>query len=234
MHRVAVILPAAGRGTRLGGPVAKAFVPLHGVPLWERCVRRFAGREDVIRTVLVLSDGELDRFRDEHAGLLERFRVHTVAGGAERCDSVRCGLAACGDAELVAVHDVARPLVTDAAIDAVFAAAAEHGAALLAAPVADTLKRADDGFAAETVPRAGLWAAQTPQVARRDLLERAFAERDDFAATDEAALLERVGVRPRLVPGPRRNFKITTADDLALARAVLAADRVDSGDGGTH
>ena len=231
MPSVAVILPAAGRGTRLGGPVPKAFAPLAGVPLWERCVRRFAGREDVVRTVLVLAADELGDFRDRHAAVLESFGVVTVAGGAERCDSVRRGLAACGGADLVAVHDVARPLVPDDAVDAVFAAAAEHGAALLAAPVADTLKRAEGGCAAATVPRDGLWAAQTPQVARRDLMERAFAGRGDLTATDEAALLERIGVRPRLVPGPRRNFKITTADDLALAEALLAAERTDPGTG---
>ena len=222
---VAVVLPAAGRGARLGGPVRKAHAELCGVPLWRRSLDAFLPLACVKRVVLVVAAGEVERFAAENRGAIDGDRVRVVGGGAERADSVANGVAAAGDADLIAVHDAARPLVERAEIEAVFAAAAEHGAALLAAPIASTVKRVRDGFVAETVPRADLWAAQTPQVARADLMRRAYAERGDEPATDEAALLERLGVPVRVVPGSARNFKITTPADFALAEALLGAER---------
>jgi 2-C-methyl-D-erythritol 4-phosphate cytidylyltransferase len=126
--------------------------------------------------------------------------------------------------EFVAVHDAARPCVTPELIDAVFAAARAHGAALPGLPVADTLKRLDgDGLAIETVPRAGLVAVQTPQAFRRDLLVRAYANRGRLsgAVTDDAQLVEALGHPCRVVEGSPLNLKITTRTDLRLAAAVL-------------
>ena len=221
---VAVVLPAAGRGARLGGPVRKAYAELAGVPLWRRSLGAFLPLGCVVRAVLVVAPADAAAFAAANRDAVDGDRVRVVGGGAERADSVANGVAAAGDADLIAVHDAARPFVPRDEIEAVFAAAWEHGAALLAAPIASTVKRVRDGVVAETVPRDDLWAAQTPQVARADFMRRAFAERGDAPATDEAALLERIGVPVRVVPGGARNFKITTPEDFALAEALILAD----------
>lgn len=238
---VAVVLPAAGRGSRLGGPVRKAYAELAGVPLWRRSLRAFTALPQVVRAVLVVAPEDVERFAAENQDVLSGEqgagdRVVVAAGGAERVDSVANGVARCGDADLIAVHDAARPLVSREDLDAVFAAAAATGAALLAAPLASTVKRVRDGRVVETVPRHDLWAAQTPQVARADLMRRAFAlrlclggaERSEPPATDESELLERAGVPVAVTPGSARNFKITTPADFALAEALLRAEAAES------
>ncbi|NNJ25737.1 2-C-methyl-D-erythritol 4-phosphate cytidylyltransferase [Alienimonas chondri] len=229
---VAVALPAAGRGTRFGGEVRKAYAELHGVPLWRRSLTLFTSLPQVVRVVLVVAADDVTRFTTENLALLDAenrdgVRVIVTAGGAERVDSVANGIARCGDADLIAVHDAARPLATREDLEAVFAEAAASGAALLCTPIASTVKRVRDGRVVETVPRGDLWAAQTPQVARADLMRRAFAQRIDDdrpPATDEAELLERAGIPVRVVRGSARNFKITTPDDYALADALLRSD----------
>ena len=222
---VAVVLPAAGAGTRLGAGVPKAFVSLGGVPLWRRSLGLFAELPEVVRVVVVVAPDIAERFAAESRDAIDGDRVVVTAGGAARADSVANGIERCGEADLIAVHDAARPLAPRGDIRGVFAAAAETGAALLCSPIASTVKRVRDGRVLETVPRSDLWAAQTPQVARAELMRRAFAERDGRPATDEAELLERAGVPVAVVPGSARNFKITTPDDLALAEALLSADR---------
>ena len=225
---VAVVLPAAGRGTRLGGPVRKAYAELAGLPIWRHSLAAFTRRDEVVRVVLVVAPDDVDAFAAENRDVIDGDRVVVCGGGAERADSVERGLSRCGDVALIAVHDAARPLVPDEDITAAFAAAAETGAALPCTPIASTVKRVRDTgggrVVAETVPRGDLWAAQTPQVARAELMRRAFADRRGAAATDEAELLERIGVPVAVVPGSARNFKITTPADLALAGAVLRAD----------
>ena len=236
---VAVVLPAAGSGSRLGGPVRKAYAELCGVPLWRRSLGLFTALPRVVRVVVVVAPGDVERFAAENGDLLTREnrlsranrdgdRVVVTGGGAERVDSVANGLDRCGEADLIAVHDAARPLAPRADLEAVFAKAAEVGAAVLCTPIASTVKRVRDGVVRETVPRSDLWAAQTPQVARADLMRRAFAARHDdpaaAPATDEAELLERLGVSVAVAPGSARNFKITTPADFALAEAVLRAD----------
>jgi 2-C-methyl-D-erythritol 4-phosphate cytidylyltransferase len=154
--------------------------------------------------------------------------AEVVDGGAERFDSVANALARVpAGVEFVAVHDAVRPLTPAAVIDAVFAAAREHGAAVAAVPVADTLKRVDAETkrVTGTVPRAGLWQAQTPQALRRDWLADAYARRAEWTAgvTDDAQAVEALGHPVVVVPGSPVNFKITTREDLDLAEAVLAA-----------
>jgi 2-C-methyl-D-erythritol 4-phosphate cytidylyltransferase len=147
-----------------------------------------------------------------------------VAGGAERQDSVRCGLAALpGEVTHVAVHDAARPLVRPRDVSQVVRAARSCGAALLAVPVRDTIKRVQAGVVVGTPPRSECYAAQTPQVFRIDWLREAFAkaDADGVRATDDAALVERLGVTVEVVEGDPGNLKITTADDLALAEVSL-------------
>lgn len=226
MAKVAVILPAAGGSTRFGGPQKKPFVPLAGRPVWLRSAELFWNRPDVTAVFVVVAPDDRDEFASRFGHLLAFTTGRLVLGGSERFESVANALAeVTADVDLVAVHDAVRPLTPPSLIDAVFAAAAAHGAALPAVPVADTLKRVAGDVVTETVPRAGLWQAQTPQVARRDWLLDAYARRAGLPGpiTDDVQLLEACGRPVRVVPGSPLNFKITTPDDLKLAEAVLGA-----------
>lgn len=225
---VAVIVPAAGNSTRFGGGLKKPLVSLDGRPVWQRTCELFWNRSDVSTVYLVIHPDDRDDFRDRYAHVIAFANVKVIAGGAERFESVANALTAVpSDVDLVAVHDAVRPLTPPMLLDAVFAAAAEYGAAMLAVPLADTLKRVDAATnrVTDTVPRAGLWQAQTPQVFRRDWLVEAYAKRGSFAGaiTDDAQLIEAAGHTVRVVPGSPANFKITTKDDLELAEAVLKA-----------
>ena len=155
--------------------------------------------------------------------------VEVVEGGARRQDSVRNGLDLLGeDVSWVVVHDGARPLVTPDIMERCLIGAAETGAAIAALPVVDTVKTGDaQGFIEETRPREGLWLAQTPQVARRELLARAmeWADANDFEGTDEAALLEAVGVRVKLVEGSAQNIKVTTPGDIERAARLMELEQ---------
>lgn len=226
MGKVAVILPAAGGSTRFGGVEKKPFVSLDGRPVWQRSAELFWTRPDVFKVYVVVSPDDRDEFRGRFGHVLAFANAEVVTGGSERFESVANALARVPDeVELVAVHDAVRPLTPPMLVDTVFAAAAEHGAAMLGVPVADTLKRVDGGRVVETVPRAGLWQAQTPQVFRRDWFVEAYANRANFgtAITDDAQLVEASGRTVVMVPGTPANFKITTPDDLALADAILKA-----------
>jgi 2-C-methyl-D-erythritol 4-phosphate cytidylyltransferase len=224
-EKVGAVVPAAGRGERLPGEVAKQFRPLGGVPMLARTLSCLAGEGVAGSIVVVLPESEVESFEPPGGLGLE---VRAVAGGARRQDSVANGVAALpGGAEWVIVHDGARPFLPAGLLGACLAGAQESGACIAATPAADTVKRADsEGFSAETLPRGEVWLAQTPQVARRDLLERALKEAaaGGREGTDEAALLEAAGVRVKLVLGAKSNFKITTLDDLALAEAFLARE----------
>jgi 2-C-methyl-D-erythritol 4-phosphate cytidylyltransferase len=228
MSRFAVILPAAGKSSRFGDREKKVFTALAGKPVWLRSAEMFVNRADVCRTFLVVApeDQELFQIRfGAHASLLG---VEIVAGGAERFDSVAAALALVpADIDLVAIHDAARPCLTGSLVDTVFAAAAKTGAAMLALPVSDTVKKADDhGKVESTIPRRGLWLAQTPQVFRREWLVSAYAARTKKGPqeiTDDAQLIEAAGHAVYLVTGSSANVKITTREDLALAEALLAS-----------
>ncbi len=226
MSSFAVIIPAAGQSSRFGGMEKKPFVSLDGRPIWLRSAELFWSRPDVSRVYLVLSPDDVESFRSRFGHLLMFTNAEIVAGGAERFESVANALAkVSAEVEYVAVHDAVRPLLTSKQIDAVFAAARQTGAAMMAIPLADTLKRvaADTNTITATVPRAGLWLAQTPQVFRRDWLTAAYARRHDLgtAITDDAQLMEGAGHAVTVVPSSAANFKITTRDDLELAEAVV-------------
>jgi 2-C-methyl-D-erythritol 4-phosphate cytidylyltransferase len=220
---VNVILVAGGTGRRFGGDVPKQFQPLGGRPMLAVTASRFAGLAGLGRLIVVAAPDAYARCETMLAplGLPLRF----AAAGAERQHSVASGLAVVdGDCRVVAVHDAARPLVTTEAVAACVAAARAHGAAILATPVPDTVKRVADGRIVATIPREDLWLAQTPQAFDVDLLRRAHAGVAEAIATDDAALVERLGHPVAIVPGDPRNRKITTAADLVWAEAVLAAD----------
>jgi len=177
--------------------------------------------------VLVVPPGAVPRVREEWGEELRRFRVsRVVEGGARRQDSAAAGFRAVSTAAaVVLVHDAARPLVRVEDAVGVARAAAREGAALLAVPVTDTVKRGNGlGLVAETLSRDGLWWAQTPQAFRREVYAEALAraEADGVEATDDAALVERIGVPVRLMEGDGSNLKVTTAADLGAAEAWLA------------
>jgi len=228
MSSSAVIIPAAGQSSRFGGLEKKPFVGLDGRPIWQRSAELFWTRKDVSRVYIVISPEDTDTFRGRFGHLLAFVNAEIVEGGSERFESVANALARIpDDVEHVAVHDAVRPLVTASQIDSVFAAAQAHGAAMLAVPVADTLKKVDAESLRilDTVPRQGLWQAQTPQVFRRDWLVEAYAKRCQLSAaiTDDAQLMEAIGHAVYVVASSTTNFKITTKDDLELAEAVVKA-----------
>jgi len=227
---VSMLLLAAGRGTRSGSTIPKAYVRLAGRSLLERCVERLARVLPSERREILVAVHDDDRLA-LLPPLLPRLHAlgvsRLVTGGGSRQQSMENALAACDPrSDLVLVHDAARPFFPPAAAAEAIALAALHGGALLAAPLADTLKRVDGPRVQATVAREGLWVAQTPQVAGKALLARALAHAtaDGFTATDEAGLLEALGAEVRVVRSPRTNFKITTADDWALAEAVAARE----------
>lgn len=216
------VIVAAGSGVRMGG-AGKLFAPLAGLPVLVHTLRAFEDCPAVSRIVLVMAAEKIGRGR---ALVIEGgFRkVSAVcAGGARRQDSVWMGLEALGPCGFVAVHDGARPLVTPDLIARGLAAARETGAAVPAVPLADTVKEAArDGTVLRTLDRSRLRAVQTPQVFRYGLLARAHRE-ITADVTDDAAMLEALGVRVKLFEGARRNIKITTLEDLELAAALLQA-----------
>jgi 2-C-methyl-D-erythritol 4-phosphate cytidylyltransferase len=222
---IAVIIPAAGKSSRFAGREKKPFTLLDGRAVWLRTAELFWSREEVSKVYIVISPEDRDDFRARFGHLLAFANAELVEGGVERFDSVANALARIpADVAFVAVHDAVRPLTPPALIDAVFVAACEHGAALPAVAVADTLKQVDGATnqITATVPRAGLWQAQTPQVFRREWLVEAYAKRTE-AVTDDAQAVAAIGHPVVVVPGANLNFKITTKEDLELAEAVLMA-----------
>jgi 2-C-methyl-D-erythritol 4-phosphate cytidylyltransferase len=225
MPKFAVILPAAGRSSRFGGKEKKPFVNLDGRAVWLRTAELFVTRPDVCQTIVVISPEDNDLFERRYRPNLAFMNIKVVHGGAERFESIANALKLLSaDAELVAIHDAVRPCLTADLIDAVFAAAARSGSAMLALPVADTIKRADpQKMVKETVPRENLWLAQTPQVFRRDWILEAYQRRSEFRGkiTDDAQLIEAAGHAVQLVNGSPLNIKITSRTDLTLAEAIL-------------
>lgn len=216
------IVAAAGRGKRFGGPENKVFAPLAGKTVLHWSVAALCPAADAL--VIVAAAEDLSRVRDIAAACEREYVV--VEGGVERYESVRNALEALpAETDLVAVHDGARPLASHSLVAAVIEAARRYGAALPAIPVGDTVKRSDSGDETrETVDRRHLYGVQTPQVFRRELLVEAYrsASEAGYAGTDDASYVERLGHPVRLVPGEKRNLKITLAEDLEMAEALMA------------
>jgi len=226
MPKFAVILPAAGKSTRLAMKNRKkVFLDLKGRAVWLRTAEHFTNRDDVVQTIIVISPEDMEFFKEKYAPNLAFMNIEIVAGGADRCDSVRNGLArVSSEADFVAVHDAARPLLCQEWIDRVFKSAEQSGAAIAGVRVTSTLKRVDSaGVIETTVSRDGLWEAQTPQVFRRELLNVAYSKQGHLKPTDEAQLIEHFGHPVTMVECSSINMKITTAEDLRLAEAALEA-----------
>jgi 2-C-methyl-D-erythritol 4-phosphate cytidylyltransferase len=220
------IVVAAGSGTRLGGNRPKQFLALGGVPIIIHALRQFERCQAINEIIAVLPAGETAGFSSQAQdfGLQKLSRV--VAGGKTRAKSVQQGLAVLGEAEIVAVHDGVRPFVTTEEIGRVVEASKMSGAAVLVAPVADTIKNVQGGRIMGTVPRDNLRRALTPQCFSFSILRRAFEALDELEAagvevTDESFLVERLGVEIVAVEGSARNIKITREEDLVLAEAIL-------------
>lgn len=219
---VVVLIPAAGRGTRLGGE-RKQFRTLGGAPLLVQTLRVF-GRHPGVGALVVAAPAEhVAAVEDDLRAAALDASVTVTAGGASRQASVRAALEAAPETtEVVLVHDAVRAFVPPDGITAVIAAVRAHGAAALAVPVADTLRRGGSGCFEDTVPRAGLYRMQTPQGFRRAWLAEAHAKAaaDGYAATDDVDLVQRLGHAVRIVEGDARNIKITTPADWALAQML--------------
>jgi 2-C-methyl-D-erythritol 4-phosphate cytidylyltransferase len=226
---VGTIIVAAGSGARFGSKTPKQYLPIAGIPMVLRALRPFTSHPDIAHVVLVLPPSDAVHPPAFLSGFSPRSVLSVVAGGIHRADSVRAGLAAlppeCG---VVLVHDGARPFADRNVIDQVIGHARGGEGAVPAVMLTDTLKeveRKDPSRVVRTRPRAWLWRAQTPQGFPRKVLEEAHARaaRAGRRATDDAALVESMGIPVRLVPDSSRNIKITTPDDLALAELLAGA-----------
>jgi 2-C-methyl-D-erythritol 4-phosphate cytidylyltransferase len=223
--RVAAVIVAAGSGSRIGGERPKQFCILDDRPLLCFTLSKFQASA-VIDEIVVVTSEEWQTFVEKDVVQTFAFSKvsHIVVGGKERQDSVLAGLNAVDKkSDLVAIHDAARPFVAVDRIEAVVAAAAEHGAAILAVPPRDTIKTDVDGFVGETLDRNYLWSVQTPQVFDYKMIisAHADAQRNGIYRTDDAALVELTGKPVKVVEGDPENIKITVAMDLQLALQLL-------------
>jgi len=237
-HQFAVLLAAAGKSSRFAdgdhieSVSKKPFVELKGQPVWQHSAALFAKDRRVRQLIVILSPEDRGFFETTYALQIAQWSLELVDGGVERFESIENGLRqVLPEIDFVAIHDAARPCVRPKQVDAVFRAASQFDAAILAAPLVGTVKRvvlpdettsaATTYDIATTIPRDDLWEAQTPQVFRRELIVNAFARRGIITVTDDSQLVENIGYTVKIVPSDRTNLKITTASDLALARLLL-------------
>ena len=226
--KVVAVVPAGGTGKRMGAGTPKQFLMLDGVPMMLHALRVLERTPGVTEVILVVPKEERDRALSE---VVERYGLKkvlkVVPGGATRQESVQHGLNEVDeDAEIVVVHDAVRPFITEDRIERSIEAARRHGGAIVAVPMKDTPKQAGpDRLIQRTLDRTELWLAQTPQTFQRALVVEAYrtAAMAHVHATDDAALVERLGHTVAIVEGSWENIKITTPEDMILAEAILAA-----------
>ena len=218
---VGAVILAAGQSLRMSG-LDKTFAPLLGRPLILHTLEVFLTCPAIQQTVLVLADSNIEQGRALAQEGVIAGEVSLCLGGPTRQDSARCGLSALGQCEWVVVHDGARPCLDPALLEMAIAQAQEHGNAVAAMPVTDTIKVVDaQGFVSRTPPREELWAVQTPQVFPFSLLKEAY-DLGGNEVTDDASLIERLGVKVKLIPGSYENIKVTSQHDLAVAEIILS------------
>ncbi len=225
--KVGAIIPAAGRGKRIGASVPKQFLEIQGEPLLHHTLTVFAYCKLIDYVVLVMPRADVDKVGKDWLNKYEIVR-EVVVGGEQRQDSVYNGFNSLERAtDIVVVHDGVRPFTTPQMITATVEEAQQHGAAITAIPVNDTIKQAIDGFVKQTVPRDGLWRVQTPQAFQYGLLQQAFkkAKKDSYYGTDEGSLVEYLGERVKIVPGSELNIKITRKEDIVLGESLLSRIR---------
>lgn len=224
--RTACVILAAGSGRRMGGPENKVLLDLAGRPILAHSLEIMSGHAGVNAILAVARPGDEERIREICRGFSKC--IGLVTGGAERQDSVRNGIdelrnQGFRDDDRILIHDGARPLITAALISRCLDAISGHDAAIPAVEARETIKRARDGYIVETVERHDLWAIQTPQAFRLGVIDKAhqYAASEGYVGTDDASLVERMGIPVALVAGERRNIKITTPEDLIMAEALV-------------
>ncbi len=225
--KVGAIIPAAGRGKRIGASVPKQFLEIQGKPLLHHTLTVFASCKLIDYVVLVMPQADVDEMGEDWLNKYDIVR-EVVVGGEQRQDSVYNGFNSLEEGtDIVVVHDGVRPFTTPQMIIATVEAAQQYGAAITAIPVSDTVKQAADGFVKQTVSRDGLWRVQTPQAFQCGLLQQAFkkAKKDSYYGTDEGSLVEYLGERVKIVPGSELNIKITRKEDLVLGESLLSRIR---------
>lgn len=221
------IIVAGGKGIRFGGHRPKQFLEINGTPIIMRTLGQFERAQEIDRIVVVVPADEVNIFRAMIAESEIKKVSQVVAGGVTRARSVKQGLDAIDEPGIVAVHDAVRPLVTPEEIDQVMLAAASSGAAILVAPMSDTIKETTNHQIVRTLPRDQLRRALTPQCFRFEILKRAYQDLDEVESlhidvTDDSFLVERLGVPIKTIDGNSRNIKITTAEDLIFAQTILS------------
>jgi 2-C-methyl-D-erythritol 4-phosphate cytidylyltransferase len=224
--KVSVIIPAAGSGTRIGGEIKKQFLPLKGKPIIVYTLQQFEHCSDVDEVALAVPESAMSQMET----IVAQYHINKVSkiigGGAKRQDSVRNVLnrLVLKDSDIVLVHDGVRPFIEIKRITHLIKICKEYGAAVLAVQPKDTIRRSIDGrIFDQTLDRSALWLIQTPQAFHAKLLVKAYeeAKKDKFYSTDEAALVERLGIKARIVEGNYDNIKITTPADLELGMLIL-------------
>ncbi len=222
---VTAVFPAAGQGRRMNVGMNKVFLELAGKPILVHTLLRFSASSEIDNLVVVVAEEDVSSIRRllSHVPGLKPFQV--VAGSTERQYSIANGLAVVPEeADIVLVHDAARPLTSVATIDGVVQAAREVGGAVAAVPAKSTIKLVDeDGVVVKTPPRDKVWEVQTPQGFRKDILFAAYqkAKEDGFLGTDDSSLVERLAVPVKVVASDYKNIKVTTPEDLLIAEVFL-------------
>ncbi len=230
--KTAAIIVSAGKSLRFPGEKKKQFLSLAGKPVLCHTLDRFHACSSIDLIELIVSPEDREYCLKEIVEPRGYTKISGVVdGGEQRQDSVGHGIDALPpEVDMVVIHDGVRPFVTPEMIDASIEGARKFKAAVIAVPVKETIKRsAPDRFVLETLDRESLWQIQTPQTFRAEVIRRAFrkAIEDHFVATDDAALVERIGIKVYILPGSYSNIKITTPEDLALAHRILQAEEAD-------
>ncbi|MDP6125948.1 MAG: 2-C-methyl-D-erythritol 4-phosphate cytidylyltransferase [Candidatus Latescibacteria bacterium] len=223
-HRVVAVVVAAGSGVRFGGDVPKQYTLLAGRPMLVWSLQACAKCDSIDDIVVVVPAGDEKFVAEDVVAANDISGVsRIVAGGATRQESTFLGIEALPTSTFAVVHDAARPVLGQQDLSSVVSEAVASQGAILATPVTDTIKRLNEDGGLETVDRDGLWAAQTPQVFEVGVLKKAMEQAftDGFSATDEASLVERIGVEVRIVRSEEINLKVTTAEDMETAERIL-------------
>jgi 2-C-methyl-D-erythritol 4-phosphate cytidylyltransferase len=228
--KTVAIIPAGGSGKRMQGHLSKQYLPLDGKPILVHTLRVFQRSPDIDEIILVVLEEDIQMVRKMIVDSRGISKVrHVLAGGEQRQDSVRNGLAVIGeDVEIVLIHDAVRPFVSEDLIHTVVREAEKHGAVTVGMPVKDTIKRVDrSGGVLETLDRQVLWMTQTPQAFKRSIIQEAYrkADADQFYGTDDASLVERMGFRVKMIAASYANIKITTPEDLLMAEFLIKRNR---------
>lgn len=223
--RVAAIVPSAGVGTRLRSRIQKPYIKIGGKPILAHTLTAISKNKNITEILVSVGEDKLSKARKE---IIEKYgikKARLVIGGKVRGDSVYNALKAVSkDVDYVLIHDGIRPFITNKLIEVLLKEASRFKAAIAAVPVKPTLKVAGKNRFIENTPsRECFWEAQTPQVFKRDLIEKAYetARKQNIEATDDSSLVERIGVKPKIVMGSYSNIKITTKEDLELAKILL-------------